>query len=160
MSILKDNQKIISWYKEFYVWMIIFFPMLAVVAGIYTIILAVQSNDGLVVDDYYKEGLEINRTLERDKLAKNYQLEADIKLNESLEEIVITLNANSSFTYPENLSVTLLNSTRAGLDKEVAMILTDGHTYRGNLTKLLPGKWYVDIQREDWRLIKTINVEK
>lgn len=160
MSLLKDEQNLIPWHKENYVWMIIFFPVLAIVGGIITTILAVQSDDGLVVDDYYKEGLEINRTLERDQLAINYQLEADIKINESLEEVVVTLEASSNFIYPENLSVTFLNSTRAGYDKEVAMILTEEKTYRGNLSKLMPGKWYVHIQRDDWRLIKTILVEK
>jgi hypothetical protein len=158
MSIVNNENKNLSWYKEHYVWMIIFFPLLAVVGGIITTILAIQSDDGLVVDDYYKEGLEINRTLERDQLAVDYQLQADIKLNEVLEEASITLNANSSFVYPENLSVTFLHSTRAGQDKEVSMILTQDNTYRGNLSKLSAGKWYVHIQRDDWRLIKTILV--
>lgn len=159
MSII-NNEKNISWHKEHYVWMIIFFPLLAVVGGIITTILAVQSDDGLVVDDYYKEGLEINRTLERDQSAVDYQLQADIKLDEALEEVIIVLKANSNFIYPENLSVTFLNSTRAGLDKEVSMIKTQDKTYQSNLSRLAPGKWYVHIQRDDWRLIKTIVVKK
>ncbi|MBL1143120.1 MAG: FixH family protein [Proteobacteria bacterium] len=148
------------WHKEHYVWMIIFFPMLAIVGGIITTILAVQSNDGLVVDDYYKEGLEINRTLERDKLALAYKLNADITLNEELGEVVIVLKADDEFVYPEYLSVTFLHSTRAGLDEEVNMMLTEKSTYRGHLSKLVKGKWYVYIQRDSWRLIKTVIVTK
>jgi hypothetical protein len=154
-----NNETSPSWHKENYVWMIIFFPLLAVVGGIITIYLAIQSNDGLVVDDYYKKGLEINRTLERDQLAADYQLQADVTLDETTEEVVIVLNANSNFSYPENLSVTFLHSTRAGFDKEVNMLLTQKNVYRGHLSQLHSGKWYVHIQRDDWRLVKAIFVQ-
>ena len=159
MNITDDPNKNIPWHKEHFVWMIIFFPVLAIVGGIITINLAFKSNDGLVVDDYYKQGLEINRTLQRDQLAMDYQLQADINIDHQLEEVVIKLNANSSFVYPENLSVTFLNSTRAGFDKEVNLLLTEEATYRGNLSKLMTGKWYVYIQRDDWRLIQSINIK-
>jgi uncharacterized protein len=158
MNTINNDENIKPWYKEFYVWMIIFFPVLAIVAGIYTAILAVQSDDGLVVDDYYKQGLEINRTLERDQVAFDYQLNADIKLVEELGEITVQLTAASDFKYPENLSVSLLHATRSGLDKEVNMILTEDNIYRGNVSQLALGKWYVHIQYNNWRLIKTIKV--
>ena len=79
MSNLDNRNNSTPWHKEHYVWLIIFFPLLAVVGGIITFILAINSNDGLVVDDYYKQGLEINRTLERDQNAANYELDADIQ---------------------------------------------------------------------------------
>ncbi len=159
MNVINTENKIIPWYKEFYVWMIIFFPMLAVVAGIYTIILAIESDDGLVVDDYYKKGLEINRTLERDQVAVDKKINAQIEFDEQLEEVLIKLTAVSEFNYPENLSVSFLYATRSGLDKEVSMILTEANIYRGNMSALETGKWYVHIQRDNWRLIKIINIE-
>lgn len=149
----------IPWYKEHYVWMIIFFPVLAIIGGIITLDLAIKSNDGLVVDDYYKEGLEINKTLERDHIAAAYHLQADIQLDQEFQQVTIKLNANSGFIYPENLSVTFLHSTRSGFDKDVRMVLTEDSIYRGNLPKLIPGKWYIYIQHDDWRLIKTINIQ-
>ena len=158
MKTINNNESIRPWFKEPYVWLIIFFPVLSIIAGIVTIILAVQSNDGLVVDDYYKQGLEINRVLERDQSALEYQLDADINLDEEIEEIVISLTAAANFVHPENLTVSLLHATRSGMDKEVKLILSQGKLYRGNLPALIPGKWYVHIQRDNWRLIKTINV--
>lgn len=160
MSIINDEDKMIPWYKEFYVWMMIFFPALAVVAGTYTIILAFQSDDGLVVDDYYKKGLEINRTLERDQIAVDKQLKVVIELDSQLEEVSIMLTAAAGFVYPESLPVSFLHATRAGLDKEANLILVKENVYRGNLPKLNLGKWYVYIQYDDWRLINTINVSK
>jgi uncharacterized protein len=159
MTTIKNDNETRPWHKEYYVWFIIFFPTLAVVAGIITIILAIRSDDGLVVDDYYKQGLEINRTLERDQLAVDYQLDANIKLNPELEEVIIKLTANETFVYPDNLSVSFLHATRAGLDQEANMLLTQDVTYRGNVAGLAPGKWYVHIQRDNWRLIKTLYVK-
>lgn len=160
MKTITDNENTRPWHKEFYVWMMLFFPMLAVFGCIVTIILAVKSNDGLVVDDYYKQGLEINRTLERDKIALDYQLNAVIKMDQELEEVAMELTAVSDFTYPENLSVSFLHATRLGFDKEVKMILTADNIYRGDLSRLALGKWYVHIQRDNWRLIKTITVSE
>jgi hypothetical protein len=155
-----NKNKVSPWYKEFYVWMIILFPVLAIIAGIVTTILAIQTDDGLVIDDYYKEGLEINRTLERDKLAEDYRLQADVQFDSEMEEVIIKLSANTDFVYPDNLSVSFLNATRAGMDREVNMILTEANNYRGNLASLVIGKWYVHIQHGNWRLIKTIYINK
>jgi uncharacterized protein len=158
MKTISNHESSRPWHKEFYVWMMLFFPMLAVVGCIITIILAIKSNDGLVVDDYYKKGLEINRTLERDKKALDYQLNADINLNQEFGEVAMVLTAVPDFEFPENLSVSFLNATRLGFDQEVNMILTGDNIYRGNVSALVSGKWYVHIQRDNWRLIKTINV--
>lgn len=158
MNIKKDEG--VTWQKQPYVWMIIFFPLLAIIGGIITTVLAVKSNDGLVVDDYYKQGLEINRTLERDKLAQDYQLKADIIFNNELEEVEIKLLAKQNFLYPKKISVTFLHATRAGLDKQANVLLTTKNSYRGHLSKLKPGKWYVHLQHGDWRLITLIHVKR
>ena len=153
---IEDNQEPKPWHKEYYVWFIIFFPMLAVVAGFYTIYLAVSSDDGLVVDDYYKKGLEINRTLERDQVATDFALDAEIIIDPLYEEVTIKLSSNPDFVYPNQLEASFLYATRAGLDQSVKLLLTDEQTYRGNLSALAAGKWYVQIQKDNWRLTNTI----
>lgn len=156
MSHTETDQQVKPWHREYYVWLVIFFPLLAVVAGIYTIHLAITSNDGLVVDDYYKQGLEINRTLERDKNANQFDLLVDVQLVQSLQEVVITLTANNSFQYPETIEARFLNATRAGLDQTVNMIRTERGIYRGQLPELTTGKWYLQLEQEDWRLVKQL----
>ncbi len=93
-----------------------------------------------VVESYWCESLEINRTLERDQIAQKYQLNAYIKFDQALEEVSITFTAASNFVYPANLSVSFLYATRSGLDKEVNLLLTQDNIYRGNLSALAPGK--------------------
>ncbi len=159
MSHTNDEHPIKPWHREYYVWMVIFFPMLAVVAGIYTIHLAITSDDGLVVDDYYKKGLEINRTLERDQVASSYDLTADVSFEPALKEVIIVLSANNNFSYPETIEAVFLNATRAGLDETARLIHTGGQVYRGQLPALTTGKWYLQLQDDNWRLSQELNVD-
>ena len=160
MKSINQNESTRPWYKEQYVWMVIFFPMLAVIGGFAMLYMAIETYDGLVVDDYYKKGLEINRVLERDKSASAYQLVADVSIERQMEEVEIKFSANSDFVYPTSIDVSFLHATRAGLDKQVKLLKTQDKMYQGNLPALEPGKWYVHIQQDDWRIINIINVPK
>ena len=62
MTLKNDNQ---PWYKDRWPWILIAGPATVVVAGFITLWMAVVSDDGLVTDDYYKQGLAINQTLAR-----------------------------------------------------------------------------------------------
>ncbi|HFD86432.1 MAG TPA: nitrogen fixation protein FixH, partial [Gammaproteobacteria bacterium] len=44
------------WYQYPWTWFLIAVPLLTIIACIVTIVLAVKSSDGLVSDDYYKDG--------------------------------------------------------------------------------------------------------
>ncbi|HYN65058.1 MAG TPA: FixH family protein [Candidatus Limnocylindrales bacterium] len=51
------------WWRYPLVWLVIAGPAVVVVAGIFTFWLAVSTHDPLVAEDYYRRGVEINRTL-------------------------------------------------------------------------------------------------
>lgn len=51
------------WWRFPLVWMVIAGPALVVVAGMATVWIAVRTPDPVVVVDYYRRGLEINKTL-------------------------------------------------------------------------------------------------
>ena len=53
------------WYRQRWPWLLMLGPAIVVVAGIVTAVIAIETDDGLVTDDYYKRGLAINQTLER-----------------------------------------------------------------------------------------------
>lgn len=58
---MKENAT--TWYKNPYVWLIIGGPLLVIIASFTTLYLAITHPDE-AIDDYYRKGLEINRTLE------------------------------------------------------------------------------------------------
>lgn len=55
--------KAAPWWKHGYVWMILGGPAAVVVAGIATVVIAVRTPDPVVAADYYRRGMEINKTL-------------------------------------------------------------------------------------------------
>ncbi|MDI1308364.1 MAG: FixH family protein [Methylotenera sp.] len=54
------------WWHFGYVWLIIAGPLLVVIASFITLYLAVTRPDA-VIDDYYRKGMEINKTLSADR---------------------------------------------------------------------------------------------
>ncbi len=52
------------WWKYGHVWMVIAGPAIVVVAGFFTLYLALRYPDPVIDQDYYRKGLEINQTLD------------------------------------------------------------------------------------------------
>ena len=59
----KSQQKSKPWWKYGYVWMFIAGPAAVVLAGFYTFWLAVTMPDPVIAEDYYQQGININKTL-------------------------------------------------------------------------------------------------
>ena len=149
MSDLKTER---PWFQQPFVWMLIVIPASAVFAGFYTFYLAVVSFDGMVVDDYYKHGKEINRVLKRDHQAASLGLAADVSVNRIHTGIEIKLVSNPGFRFPDRLRLRFLHTTRAGYDQELAVIHKGRGAYVGVLPVLKPGSWHVLLETGEWRL--------
>lgn len=140
------------WYKQRWPWILIAGPAAVVVAGAVTIWLAVVSNDGLVTDDYYKQGLAVNQRLQRDHLASSLGLQGDFML--AGRNIRLLLSAEQNSALPEQIKVRLAHPTRAGQDQTVEMHAEGQGVYTGKLEAELAGRWIVSIEDPAgrWRL--------
>ncbi len=143
-----------AWYRQPLVWMLIAIPGSAVLFGITMLVIAAASYDGLVVDDYYKRGLEINRVLERDRAAARLGLRAGVAFDFRTSNIRVELTSSSPETlFPSRLSLRLVHPTRAGLDRVVELSpLGKGH-YSGNTDRLEAGHWHLQLETESWRIL-------
>ena len=65
---MTNEQAVQAWWRYPLLWMVIGGPAVVVVASFVTFWLAWRSPDALVSEDYYREGIEINRTLADKKL--------------------------------------------------------------------------------------------
>lgn len=73
MSISTPNRQIPAqppqtadvWWREPYVWMVIAGPLAVIIACIITWGFIMRAPDALVAEDYYRQGIEINRRLEQ-----------------------------------------------------------------------------------------------
>eukprot|EP01030_Chromulinospumella_sphaerica_P001121 gene1121-1096_t len=53
----------VPWWKFGHVWLVIAGPLIVIVAGFVTLWLAISRPDPVVAEDYYRQGIEINKTL-------------------------------------------------------------------------------------------------
>jgi hypothetical protein len=139
------------------VWLLIALPLAAVVAGFATLWLAVKSDDGLVVDDYYRRGQEINLDLKRDRAAAARGLKAQMLFDSARREARIELNLPVK-QLPAQLEMQLLHATRPGHDRQMLLGRAPDGSYRTALLGLSPGRYYVQLAAEDWRLLGSLNV--
>jgi hypothetical protein len=123
-------------------------PALVIVAGIVTTAIAFAGADGLVADDYYKQGVTINRTLARDALARRMQVEGTLRFRDG--EVVANLGAREPL--PGRLRLTIAHVTREARDQVVFLALGADGLYRAPLAPLAPGRWSVIVETDRWRI--------
>ena len=140
------------WYKTPLVWMLIGIPLSAVIVGTGTIIIAFKTDDGLVKDDYYKHGKNINRTIVRDKAAAELGLTARLEFDNTKKTLTATVNSASDYTVPEFINTELLHATRAGNDKTVTLQRTPTGVYFSLIPDMAEGHWIVQLSADNWRM--------
>lgn len=147
------TQSTAPWYRHRWPWILMAGPAIVVVAGIGTAVLAVETDDGVVADDYYKQGLAINRTLEREQHAKDLAVAATLQFNEEATRARVVLASHAS-TPPPALKLSLIHPTRAGEDQVIALAPIAPGVFEGPMTPPHAGNW--EVQLEDgpatWRL--------
>ena len=144
------------WYRVPFVWLVVVLPLTAVVASFISLALAVRSDTGLVEDDYYKRGLEINRVLDRDRAAAAAGLESRLLLDDARHELLVSLSAHQGRKLPQNVELKLMHATRAGFDKTLILPRQADGTYRAPLPDFVPGHWDVQLSAQNWRLVGSL----
>ena len=141
------------WHKYPLVWMMISIPFSAVVMGVVMIWLAVDTDDGLVADDYYKQGLEINDVISLDRKATELKLNAVIKFNITDKVINIKFDKGLLDNYPNTLQLNFQHATHANSDVFVELNHGINDSYIGYLQQTLSeGIWYFEVSDDDWKL--------
>jgi hypothetical protein len=140
-----------SWKREPLVWMLIAIPFSAVVMGVVMITLAIQSSSGLVVDDYYKKGKQINRVLARDKFAYELGLAAGFKI-EAAGDIEIRFAPEVQIIPGDKIVLELIHATMPGLDQKLIMQKHETHLLGGKIKLSGKGRWNLYLHTADWRL--------
>ena len=138
------------WYRNRWPWLLMAGPAAVLVAGAVTTWIAFASSDGLVADDYYKQGLGINRRLAREDAARRLGISADARVQDGRLEVVLRGAA------PEALFVHLVHATRAGHDVRLRLAPGTAGVYGTELPPLPPGRWRIAIEdpRGGWRILK------
>lgn len=140
----------VPWYRQPWPWLLMSGPIAVLVAGAITTWIAFASADGLVAEDYYKQGMGINKVLAREDRARQLGISLEVELHSSM--ISVRLRGQA----PEALFVHLAHATRAGYDQRLRLAPAAPGLYEGALAALPAGRWHIVIEdpRASWRIVK------
>jgi hypothetical protein len=122
-------------------------PAVVVVAGLVTAWIAFHGADGLVADDYYKQGLAINQTLGRSDAAVRLGVQAELRFVDGRVRVIL-----GNATVRGKLTLRLVHPTRAGMDQSVNLVSAEPGAYEGQMQVPPRGRWHVVLEDRDWRL--------
>jgi len=127
-------------------------PCAVIVASMFTLWLAIGSDDGLVADDYYKRGLAINRTLARAQAAQRLGLSARVTLDARASHVRVLLDGAGAL--PAALRVRFTHPTRAVSDRVAELRAVGAGVYEGDLAAPVAGRRVLLLEdaARTWRL--------
>jgi len=136
------------WYREPWPWLLMAGPGTVVVAGIATAWIAFSGADGLVADDYYKQGLSINRTLAREAQATSLGLAGELVVADG--SVRVTLR--SSQPLPDRISLRFAHPARAAEDRVVFLARRTESLYEAPVPALAAVAWRAIVETPEWRV--------
>jgi hypothetical protein len=140
----------VPWYREPWPWLIMLGPATVIVAGLITTAIAFRGADGLVADDYYKQGLAINRVLEREQRALSMHVRGTATYVAATGRVRVQASADTPL--PPVLTLRLAHPTRAGMDQTVMLRSLQPGLYEGALQLPESKRWLVTLEGGNWRL--------
>jgi uncharacterized protein len=140
------------WYRQLWPWLLIAPPAASVVMGAVMWTLAVRSDDGLVVDDYYKQGLAINQVLDREARARALALRAELAFDVDRRRVRLALEGEAP--PPGQVILRLVHPTRTGEDQVIVLGASGAGPLEGSLRLPASGRWRVILEDRagSWRL--------
>jgi hypothetical protein len=151
MNAVAPQTVALPWYRQRWPWLLMAGPAIVVVAGFITLWLAIKSSDGLVADDYYKQGKAINMTLTRDARAQELGYRARMVM---ITDGHVTLNFIAAVPTANTLLLSLHHPTRAGFDREILLARATDGSYTAAMPPIDASRWRLTLEDESrtWRL--------
>lgn len=149
MSQVTDTK---PWYKQFWPWLLISIPAATAIAGFATIWLASKDPVALVHDDYYKEGMTINRDLAKDRAAVARKLSTLLEFNTEAQRTVATVSGD----YEGNeMLLAFIHPVEITLDQSIVLQKQADGIFHGPLPVRID-RWYLELEGTNdvapWRL--------
>lgn len=140
------------WYRQFWAWFVIIPPLVAVVAGIATVVIAQRNADSLVIGDFDRVGLRYQGVETRLAAARERGIGAEVTLPAA--DGTLSVRLTGGHDDPARLQLTLAHATRGDRDQHVDLVRVDGSRYEGRLPRALADRHYLVLEPPGaaWRL--------
>jgi hypothetical protein len=152
------------WYRQFWPWFLIGLPLVVVIAGFNMLYIALKYPHSMVDDQYYKQGLAINQSLDQDRRAAELNLSAEIIFrplsNRDTAQVEVRLSGMAS--YPPQLTLLLLHPGSQSLDQTLDLKQLEAGQYSAQLTQQYQHHYYLRLQPADksWRLNGNVDFQE
>lgn len=146
------------WYKEPWAWIILGILLVSILHGLSLLFAGLKFGDTLVVDNYYDAGVGINKSLEREALAKSLNIKGTLTFDNERNEVQLVLDGNFS-QLPPYLTLNVISPTIAELDRQIILQPKSGNNvYTGTTDGSLKDRRLIEVlgqeNGQDWRLFE------
>lgn len=144
------------WYRQFWPWFLIALPGSVVIAGLSTLYIANRYSDDLVVDEYYKDGMAINKELGKQATAQKLGIAAQIKVLDRRAQVRL-----SGEVSPESFELRFSHPLEADRDFSVTLAELAPGLYQAELPAEVSPNWHWIMESIDnqWRLDGSLRPE-
>ncbi len=133
------------------------FPSASVIVAVIQISYALNSPNDLVKENYYKEGLGINKVLDKRQMARDLNIEGTVTIDNLTGEVLLSTKNTPDLT----LSLSFINSAVAEKDFILSMIRISENQYRGQLVRTLTGIWNLHLESDTgWQITSRLDLAK
>ena len=155
---LKKKDK---WYQEPWLLLVVGGPLVVVCASIFTGAIAFMGSDKVVAEDYYKQGLMIDKDIQRDAKARELKMAATLQFDASSNKIRMTLSGSGAL--PDSLQLSVASAASDGMSvaeiiRRLPMVQVSPGVYEGdsklisNISSNSVKLFHLKLEASDWRL--------
>ena len=145
------------WYRQPWLWFLLSVPIASVILSSIMVTVAVRGKDAMVSDNYYKDGMAINQTIEQDQVADRLNLRPELSIEANGS---VLLAFDTPLNPPEPwLTLKVIHPTIGDRDVEIRLLPTESG-FSGDLPSALQGRWILDLYSHDktWRIREQIDL--
>jgi uncharacterized protein len=161
---IQTTENILPWYRQFWFWFV-FGPLIfIIVLCMFTVSIAYHFSDDVVTDNYYKDGVMINKVLQQDQRAAALGLVAVVKFDKLTGEILISIDGVKNL--PKQLLLFMDNPVKKDKDQQFLLQEVSVGLYRSDLPNPPQFSWYLTLvpesdmakrKKAEWSLSGEIN---
>ncbi|HMV72432.1 MAG TPA: FixH family protein [Pseudomonadales bacterium] len=149
----------LPWYRQGWPWLLVLLPASTVIASLATVWLAFTNDDALVRDDYYREGLAINRRLDDGARARAAGLAAELRYEAATR--VVELRLRGADDDLQQIVLAIEHPTDATRDEALTLLAAGNGVFRATASTPLEGKRYLLLEHtaadgRSWQLRGTL----
>lgn len=141
------------WYKQFWLWFMLVPLFILIMASFYLLYMAYTTHDGVVVDNYYRDGKGYVVRQEEDAFARAMGLRSDVQWSDQR----LAVNLSGKLTpLPEELELLIIFPTNDDFDISVTLQHRGLGEYVGQLPEAVSGRRLLQLHplnaEQEWRL--------